>query len=59
MSRLCLRPSKLLDNIVSHLLASQNISHLSLTCRDLRTKTTEFLKELKSNTTSGVVREYL
>jgi hypothetical protein len=56
MSRLCLRPSKLLDNIVSHLLASQNIS---LTCRDLRTKTTEFLKELKSNTTSGVVREYL
>jgi hypothetical protein len=41
MPRLLLLPHELLDKIVSHLLTSQDILHLPLTCKDLHTKTTE------------------
>jgi hypothetical protein len=41
MSRLLLLLHELLDKIVSHLLTSQDILHLPLTCKDLHIKTTE------------------
>jgi hypothetical protein len=43
MSRLLLLPQELLENIVNHLPAAQDISHLSLTCKDAHTRTTKTL----------------